>query len=390
MIKSKAFIILILAFGIFGIINTEMGVIGILPQLAQYYDISVSTAGLLVSLFALAVAISGPFLPLLFSGMNRKKAMLLVIGIFIIGNIVSIFAPNFTVALIARIVPAFLHPVYFSLAFTAAASSVSQDQAPKAIGKVFMGVTAGMVIGIPITSFIANVSTLQLALLFFAIVNIITFLAILFFVPSMPVKEKMSYGSQVSVLKKPVLWMAIFSAIFILSGMYAAYSFFAEYLESVTGMSGGLISLMLVLFGLTGVAGNLLAGKLITNHALKTVVVFPIIFGVLYLIVYLLGSFTVPMVILIALWGVLFTFGLNISQYMITSSAPEAPDFSNGLFVAFANLGVTIGTIVGGAFISGMGTQSVMWSALLFLTLGFVAVLFFVPLARKDYKRIAN
>lgn len=387
MIKSKALIILILAFGIFGIINTEMGVIGILPQLAQYYDISVSTAGLLVSLFALAVAIAGPFLPLLFSGVNRKKAMLLVIGIFIIGNIVSVFAPNFTVALIARIVPAFLHPVYFSLAFTAAASSVSKDQVPKAIGKVFMGVTAGMVIGIPITSFIANVSNLQLALLFFAIVNAITFLSILFFVPSMPVKEKMSYGSQVRVLKKPVLWMAIFSAIFILSGMYAAYSFFAEYLESVTEMTGGMISLMLVLFGLTGVAGNLLAGKLITNHALKTVVVFPIIFGVLYLIVYLLGSFTVPMVILIALWGVLFTFGLNISQYMITSSAPEAPDFSNGLFVAFANLGVTIGTIVGGAFISGMGTHSVMWSALLFLTLGFVAVLFFAPLARRQQAR---
>lgn len=102
---------------------------------------------------------------------------------------------------------------------------------------------------------------------------------------------------------------------------------------------------------------------------------------------YLLGSFTVPMVILIALWGVLFTFGLNISQYMITSSAPEAPDFSNGLFVAFANLGVTIGTIVGGAFISGMGTHSVMWSALLFLTLGFVAVLFFAPLARRQQVR---
>ncbi|OCT15447.1 arabinose ABC transporter permease [Paenibacillus pectinilyticus] len=383
MVKSKAFIIFILAFGIFGIINTEMGVIGILPQIAEHFNISVSTAGLLVSLFALAVAIAGPILPLLFSGMNRKGVMLMVIGLFIIGNIVSIWAPTFGIALAARIIPAFLHPVYFSVAFTAAAASVSQDQIPKAVGRVFMGVTAGMVIGIPITSFIANVTNLEIAMMFFAIVNAITFLAILFFIPSMPVQQKLSYGTQLSVLKKPALWLAIFSSIFILSGMYAVYSFFAEYLESVSGMSGGMISLMLVVFGLTGVIGNLLAGKLLMNHALKTVVIYPVIFGAIYLLVYLMGTFTVPMIILIALWGVLFTFGLNITQYMITSSAPEAPDFSNGLFVAFANLGVTIGTMVGGAFISGWGTHHVMWSGLLFLALGLIFVVMFVPLARK-------
>ncbi|NBD24981.1 MFS transporter [Paenibacillus glycinis] len=381
--KSKAFIILILAFGIFGIINTEMGVIGILPLIADNFGISVSTAGLLVSLFALAVAISGPFLPLMFSGFNRKSVMLLVIGLFVVSNVVSIFAPNFTVALIARIVPAFFHPVYFSVAFTSAASSVSQDQVPKAIGRVFMGVTAGMVIGTPITSFIASATNLDIAMLFFAVVNALTFLAILIFVPSQPVKEKQSYGSQVRVLKKGRVWAAIFSAIFILSGMYATFSFFAEYLERVTNMSSDMITVMLVLFGLTGIAGNLLAGKLLSNNALKTAFIFPFIFVATYLILFLFGAFTVPMIAFIALWGVLFTFGLNISQYMITSSAPEAPDFSNGLFVAFANLGVTIGTFVGGAFISGLGTRSIMWSGIVFLALGFLATLFFISLTRK-------
>lgn len=383
MAQSKSLIIFILAFGIFGIINTEMGVIGILPQISQQFGITVSDAGLLVSLFALAVAISGPFLPLLFSGMNRKKAMLMVIGLFVITNVISVYAPNFTVLLIARIIPAFLHPVYFSVAFTAAASSVSKDQVPKAISKVFMGVTAGMVIGTPITSFIADVMSLEASLWFFAVVNAIAFVAILAFIPSMPVKEKLSYGAQLGVLKKPLVWISIVTVIFLNSSMYAVYSFFAEYLDTVTHMTGKQISLMLVLFGVTGMAGNLLAGKLLSNRAIATAIVFPFVFGVIYLLVYLLGNFTIPMTIIIALWGVLFTLGLNISQYWITSSAPEAPEFANGLFVSFANLGVTVGTLIGGMFIASMGTHHVVWSGILFLALGFVTIMLRTSLGSK-------
>nr|WP_302847550.1 MFS transporter [Paenibacillus sp. yr247] len=372
--KSKSIIIYILAFGIFGIINTEMGVIGILPPIAEHFGISVSQAGLLVSLFALAVAISGLFSPMLFSGMNRKKAMLMVVGVFVITNVISVFAPNFAVALIARVVPAFFHPIYFSAAFTAAANSVSQEQAPKAIAKVFMGLTAGMVIGIPITSFIADVSSLEIAMFFFALVNAATFLTILFFIPSMPVKGRLSYGTQLSVLKKPLTWISLATVIFIVSGMYAVFSFFAEFLDKVTRMSGKEVSIMLVLFGITGILGNVLAGKWLSNNAVKTVFVYPFVAAFVYLLVFLFGHLTVIMVILIAVWGVLFTLALNITQYWITSAAPEAPDFANGLFVSFSNLGITVGTSVGGLFISGMGTHNVVWAGLLMLALGFVFI----------------
>lgn len=173
MAKRNNLLILILTIGVFGILNTEMGIVGILPLIADHFDISISTAGLLVSLFALAVAISGPTMPLLFSGINRKKVMLLVLGVFVLGNIVSIFASNFTILLIARVIPAFLHPVYVSIALTTAAASVSKEEAPKATSKVFMGVTGGMVLGAPVSSFIANTTSLEMAMLFFTIVNAI-------------------------------------------------------------------------------------------------------------------------------------------------------------------------------------------------------------------------
>lgn len=140
--NSKNTLLFILAVGVFGIINTEMGVIGILPDIANHFDISVSKAGLMVSLFALAIAIAGPTMPLVFSRMNRKNVMLMVLAIFIIGNIISIFTSNFTIALLARVIPAFFHPVYVSMALSVAGSSVSEKEAPKAISKVFIGVSA--------------------------------------------------------------------------------------------------------------------------------------------------------------------------------------------------------------------------------------------------------
>ncbi|MGO4375671.1 MFS transporter, partial [Paenibacillus sp. MCAF20] len=89
--RKNHLFIFILTIGVFGILNTEMGIVGILPSIADHFNVSIAKAGLLVSLFALAVAISGPILPLLFSGLNRKKVMLFVIGVFVLGNVVSIF-----------------------------------------------------------------------------------------------------------------------------------------------------------------------------------------------------------------------------------------------------------------------------------------------------------
>lgn len=249
MSKRNNLLIYILTVGVFGILNTEMGVIGILPALADHFNVSVAQAGLLVSLFALGVALAGPTMPLLFSGIDRKKVMLLVLGVFVIGNIVSIFTTNFTIALIARIVPALFHPVYVSLALSVAAASVKKEEAPKAVSKVFIGVSAGMVVGVPIVSFIASVASLEMAMTFFAIVNALVFITTLIFIPSLPVTEVHTYGEQISVLKKPKVWLAIAGVMFINSAIFGVYSFLAAYLQTVTKMSSNIISLMLFVYG---------------------------------------------------------------------------------------------------------------------------------------------
>lgn len=375
MTKRNNLLIFILTTGVFGIINTEMGVIGILPSIADHFHVSVSKAGLLVSLFALAVAVSGPTMPLLFSGMNRKTVMLLVLGVFVLGNVVSIFTTNFTLALIARVVPAFFHPIYCSLAFTVAAASVSKEEAPKAVSKVFIGVSAGMVIGVPVVSFIANVVSIEMAMAFFAIVNAIVFIATLIFVPSMPVEERLSYGMQLSVLKKSITWLSIVAVILLNSAVFGVYSYLAEYLKTVTNMSSNTISLMLLIYGGANIIGNIAAGKLLTKNANYSVVIFPFALGAVYIILFLFGQFTIPMAIITLIWGIIAGIGGNINQYWITSSAPEAPDFANGIFLTAVNLGTTIGAAAGGLFISEMGTQYIVLVGFLSLILSLVFIL---------------
>ena len=367
--------IFILALGVFGILTTEMGVVGILPLIADYYQISVAKASLLVSLFALAVAISGPIMPLLFSGINRKKVMILVLSLFLLGNIVSIFASNFTILLLARVIPAFFHPVYCSIALTAAAASVRKEDAPKAVSKVMMGVNAGMILGVPITNLIANGTSLEMAMLFFAILNALALLATLLFVPSLPVKESLSYGTQLNLLKKPIVWTAIATVIFISSATSGVNSFIAEYLESVTNISGTFLSIMLFIFGLASLLGNIIGGNLLSRNPIKTTTLFPFVLGIAFLLSFVTGGTPSTMIMTIFLWGVLFSVGSMINQYSMTLAAPEAPDFANGLFLSGGNLGITIGTGIGGLFISGLGTQYIVIGGILFLILSLCSIL---------------
>jgi MFS transporter, DHA1 family, inner membrane transport protein len=373
--KRNNLLIFILTIGVFGILNTEMGVIGILPDIADHFHVSVSKAGWLVSLFALVVAVSGPTMPLLFSGINRKKVMLLVLGVFVLGNIVSIFTSNFTILLMARMIPAFFHPIYCSLAFSVAAASVKKEEAAKAVSKVFIGVSAGMVVGVPVASFIASAVSLQMAMVFFAVVNAVAFIATLLYVPSMPVKASLSYGTQLSILKKSITWLSIVTVILLNSAIFGVYSYLTDYLKTVTNMSSNSISLILFVYGGANIIGNIVAGKLLTKNANKSVVTYPFVLGAVYILLYFTGQFTVPMAIITLIWGVLAGIGGNITQYWIMSAAPEAPDFANGLFLTSANLGTTFGVAVGGLIISDMGTQYVVLVGILSLILGLVTII---------------
>ena len=370
----KKGLILILTLGVFSIINTEMGVVGILPLISENYGVTVATAGLLVSMFALVVAASGPTMPLFFSGINRKKAMVLVLSVFTACNVISAFASNFPVVLITRVIPAFFQPVYVSMAMSVAGSSVPEKESPKAVARVMMGVSAGMVLGVPIVSYISSLTSLRAGMLFFAAVNAAALIATIIAVPDLPVKERMSYGSQLSVLKEGKTWLSIFGVMFLNGSVFGVYSYLSEYMETVTQLSAGLISILLLVYGLSNMIGNLIAGRLLSSRPMGFVVTFPFFLAAVYAVLFFLGYFTVPMAVLTFVWGVLAGAAANINQYWLATAAPKAPDFANGLFLASTNLGTTVGTTVCGFFLSRFGTQYIVLGGILFIVCAFALI----------------
>lgn len=371
---SGALLVFILTAGVFGIINTEMGVIGILPLIAEHFHVTVPEAGWTVSIFALVVAISAPIMPLLFSGINRKKVMLLALGVFTLSNIISMLTSNFTILLIARALPAFLHPVYVSMAFTVAAASVSKEKAPKAVAKVFIGVSAGMVLGVPVTSYIASEVSFTMGMMFFTVVNALVFMATLLFVPSMPVKEKLSYGAQLNVLKKKIIWYSIMAVTLINGALFGFFSYMSDYLRTVTEVSYSVISILLMIYGLANIIGNVIAGKQLATNPIRSMIFIPFALFTFYICIFILGEWLAAMAVIILILGILAGYGQNTMQYMITEAAPEAPDFANGLFLLSANLGTTVGAAACGAFITFFDTRYSVIGSLLFLAVSIVFV----------------
>lgn len=373
--KDNSMLMLILTIGVFGILNTEMGVVGIIPIIAETFGVTVPDAGWTVSLFALVIAFSAPIVPLLFSKVNRKTVMVLALSVFVFSNIVSVFTTNYTVLLITRAVPAFFHPLYVSIAFSTAAASVSKEDAPKAVSKIFAGVSAGMVLGVPITSYIASEYSFSMSMVFFTVVNTLVLFGTILFVPSMPVKKKLAYGTQLGVLKKPVMWYSFVSALLMNAAMFGFYSYLSDYLMTVTNLSFKVISILLFVYGMANIVGNIAAGKLLAERPFATLKYVPVIMAVLYIALYLAGELTLPAATVILILGVFAGIANNSNQFMVSSSALEAPDFANGLFLTAANLGTTLGTAICGVFITVWNTHSSPLGAVIFLIIAVSSIL---------------
>ncbi|MGX4730414.1 MFS transporter [Pseudomonas corrugata] len=359
-----------IALGLFGVYTIEFGVVGILPVIIERYSVSASEAGYLVGLFALIIAVFGPFMVLLLSRYNRKRVLTLSLFIFAGSSALSAYAPNYGSLAVLRIIPAFFHPVYFSLAFVAVASLYPKEQATQATAKAFVGTSMGMVLGVPITTWIAARFSYEAAFLFCTVVNVIAGLGIIARLPDTFAGQRTPYGEQLAILRKPTLWLNILASTLIFGAMFSVYSYSAEYLSREAGMSGEVISALLILFGVGGVAGNLLAGRLLSRNKVGTTLMHPIMLGASYLILHFFASPAIlPMVLIVVLWGATHTSGLIVTQVWLTSEAPEAPEFVTGLYISFINLGVTLGATAGGWFLARMGMEGTIISGLVFCAL---------------------
>lgn len=361
--------------GFIAVITTEFGIIGILPQIAEHYKISIDKAGYLLSAFALVIALTGPFMTLLTSGIDRKKIMTIAVFMFLLTGVISSFSPPFWLLMIVRILPAFLQPVYIATALSVAISGAAESRKNGLMSIVFNGVAIAMVTTVPFATWIAGLWSWEYSFIIQSVVSCIALITIYFLLPGMPVKEKKSYGSQIKILEQPSFILSTLANFFMITAWFSTYSYFAEYLGKGKGMNPSMISYMLLFFGVIGIIANWIAGKMLNKNVTRTMAFFLSGTLLIPILLYLSDGNLWATVVVIGIWGFLYSPSfLNASTYMI-SSAPNALEFANSLATSFGNLGVTLGTTIGGWIIITKGVEYTPWIGFIFGILAFLMIL---------------
>jgi len=384
-----------LALGVFGVATSEFCVIGILPVLAKTFGVSIDTAGWLMSGFALTVALCGPFVTALTKRINRKTILLLVLATFVLSNVLSAFATDFTVLLISRIIPAIFYPAFWAIALTLAMKQVAPKEAPKAIAVVMTGLSISTVIGVPLTTYFADLFDWKASFILAGLINLIAFLSLLWVVPSTPVEQTKHAKHDFSMLKQPLLWINYGYILLMIAGMFATYSYLGDYFTQITQMDGAQLSLMLLLFGAAGILGNWLVGKVVSKNVEVGFRYFPLALIGVELLAYFFGTWFAPMTVIIIIWGFVHTAGFLIGNTRGVYKIPQQTlEFTNSFVPSFFNLGVTFGTITAGWVIKFTHVHHVIWVSILFL-LGAFALSFIksklnigVPEVKEDVLRL--
>lgn len=365
---------IMLALGVFGIITTEIGIVGVLPELAKRSDISISQAGLLVGVFALVVAVSGPFGVLIASRFNSRAVLLITMAAFALSNVVYAVSDNFPLLVVFRIIPALLHPIYFSVALALATTLEQPNRPDSGAARVFAGVTVGFAFGVPALSFCANHFSLSAAFAAVTLVNIIAFIGIAMWVPSMPADNKMTYGHQLKILTRPRVWAQVIIVALVFAVMFSSYSYFADYLTGVSGIPATIVGGLLLVFGLIMIAGNFIFARLIRASLAGTLLAFLALYLLLYLIIVLVAPSAWAVALLVLPWSLIDSGGLILGQSLIAKEATDAPTFGNSLFVSASNIGVTLGSVLGAVQIAWTGTRSLMLVGIALTLLALLAV----------------
>ena len=360
--------------GVIGIISTEFGVIGILPQIAEHYHINIGTAGYLLSLFALTIAVTGPFMVLYVSKYDKKKIMICALGLFLISNFFSIFSPPFWLLMILRILPTILHPAFFSMVIAAATKDTSAHMQMRLTSIIIGGIALAQVTLIPFTTYMASIFTWQLSYGIQGFLILMTLVIIYKFLPSMPNQEVKSFKNQLSILIRPRFIAGTAVNLFLITAWFCSYSYFADYLSKVEGLNAQQISYMLLLFGVMGVISNFLAGRLLGKYMIWTTLFFLSgTFLIPFAFQYTTGSI-LSVAIAVGFWGIMYGPCFLIGVGYMVSAASDAKEFANSLQTSFGNLGVSLGTATGGWFINHYGISITPWIGVGFGVLALIGI----------------
>jgi len=370
-----------LTISAFGIGTTEFVIVGLLPTVANDLNTSISSAGLLVSLYAVGVAIGAPVLTALTSQIARKRLLIAIMLLFIIGNGLAAIAPSFILLILARILTGFAHGVFFSIGSTIAASLVPEDKRAYAISIMFAGLTVAIVTGVPLGTYIGQNFGWRATFIGVAILGIIGAVASYFLVPaSIKTSKPLRIVDQLKVLKNRSILLVLSITALGYGGTFVTFTYLAPLLEEVTGFSANMTSVLLLVYGIAIALGNVIGGKVSNKKPGKALMVMFALQAIVLFILYFTASSQIWSVVTLFFMGILaFSNVPALQLYVVKMSEkylPGTEDVSSALNIAAFNVGIAIGAYVGGLIIeSSLGVGATPWVGSILVIIGFLITL---------------
>ncbi|MVO89286.1 MFS transporter [Streptomyces sp. p1417] len=354
--------LLALAIGAFGIGTTEFVIMGLLPEVAGDFDVSIPTAGLLVTGYALGVVAGAPLMTVLGQRISRKRMLMLLMGLFIAGNLISAVAPSFGVMLAGRVVASLAHGAFFGIGSVVAAELVAPEKKAGAIALMFTGLTVANVVGVPLGTFVGQAIGWRITFVVVAALGVIGLTGVAKLVPDLPKPEGVRLRDEVGAFRNVQVLLAMAMTVLGFGGVFAAITYITPMMTDVAGYADSSVTWLLVLFGLGMVGGNLIGGRF-ADRALM-----PMLFISLGALALVLALFTVTAhdkftaAVSVMLIGALGFATVPPLQKRVLDQAAAAPTLASAANIGAFNLGNALAAWLGGLVISaGLGYTAPNW-----------------------------
>ncbi|MEJ8639135.1 MULTISPECIES: MFS transporter [Streptomyces] len=354
--------LLALAIGAFGIGTTEFVIMGLLPEVAADFGVSIPTAGFLVTGYALGVVIGAPLMTVLGTKVSRKRMLMVLMGLFIVGNVLSAVAPVFGVMLAGRVVASLAHGAFFGIGSVVAADLVAPQKKAGAIAMMFTGLTVANVVGVPLGTFVGQSAGWRATFLIVAGLGVLGLLGVAKLVPEQPRPEGVRLRHEIAAFRNVQVLLAMAMTVLGFGGVFAAITYITPMMTEVTGFADSSVTWLLVLFGLGMVGGNLIGGKFADRALMPLLYVSLGALSLVLALFTLTAHNTVTAAITIVLIGALGFATVPPLQKRVLDQAAGAPTLASAVNIGAFNLGNALAAWLGGMVIAaGFGYTAPNW-----------------------------
>ncbi|MFK4482963.1 MFS transporter [Curtobacterium sp. AB7] len=352
-----------LALGGFGIGLTEFVITGLLPEVAADYGVTETTAGWLVTGYALAVIVGALGLTAATTRLPRKPVLLGLLVLFIVGNTLSAIAPTYEVMMSGRVIAALCHGAFFGIGSVVAANMVERSKRASAVALMFTGLTASNVLGVPFGTFLGQALGWRSTFWAIVAIGVVALVGVLVLVPTVRVTESPSLARELGAFRSGQVWLSLGMTVLGYGGMFGAFTYIAYTLTSVSGFPSSAVPWLLVVFGVGLFVGNFVGGKLAARSIDRTLLIVLVALTVVLGLFALVATSPVLTVIALVLMGAFGFATVPALQTRVMQYADHAPTLASGANIAAFNLGNALGAWIGGLTIAaGLGYTSPIWA----------------------------